>query len=175
MLAVPGTRFAVPARDLPARSPMPTSRRCGGDRAAASGPDPGHAFPLFHSRDALFRRALAIVDVLGAYFGLLFAVLVVAMGSRHARPAALIGPFVVLASKAIGLYDRDQHTLRKTTLDELPSILYLSVFYALAVWLTGGVILDGWFDSSRGVRPRGGDVRLDHAGPGDRARRRRSP
>ena len=102
-------------------------------------------FLVIQSRDALFRRALAIVDVLGAYFGLLFAVLVVGHGATEPRwPAALIGPFVVLTSKAIGLYDRDQSTVRKTTLDELPSILYLSVFYTLVVWLTEGVILDGW-------------------------------
>jgi exopolysaccharide biosynthesis polyprenyl glycosylphosphotransferase len=102
-------------------------------------------FLVIQSRDALFRRALAIVDVVGAYFGLLFAVLVVGHGVIEPRwPAALIGPFVVLTSKAIGLYDRDQSTVRKTTLDELPSILYLSVFYTLVVWLTEGVILDGW-------------------------------
>ena len=42
---------------------------------------------------------------------------------------------MILAAKAIGLYDRDQHVLRKTTLDEVPSLIYLSVLYALTVWL----------------------------------------
>jgi exopolysaccharide biosynthesis polyprenyl glycosylphosphotransferase len=50
----------------------------------------------------------------------------------------------VLTSKAIGLYDRDQSTVRKTTIDELPSILYLSVFYTLVVWLAEEALLDGW-------------------------------
>ena len=37
------------------------------------------------------------------------------------RPTVvLLAPLVVLASKAIGLYDRDQHILRKTTIDEAP-------------------------------------------------------
>jgi exopolysaccharide biosynthesis polyprenyl glycosylphosphotransferase len=102
-------------------------------------------FLVTQSRDALLRRSLAVVDVLGAYFGLLVAVLVIGHGAIHPRSAAvLIGPFVVLTSKAIGLYDRDENTMRKTTIDELPSILYLSVFYTLAVWLAEAVLLDGW-------------------------------
>ena len=42
---------------------------------------------------------------------------------------------MILASKALGLYDRDQHIVRKTTIDELPAIIYLSVLYAMTVWL----------------------------------------
>ncbi len=55
-----------------------------------------------------------------------------------------MAPFVVLASKVIGLYDRDQHLLRKTTLDEMPQILYLSVVLALTTWLTETVVLHGY-------------------------------
>ena len=56
----------------------------------------------------------------------------------------LLVPFVILAAKAIGLYDRDQHVLRKTTLDEVPSLIYLSVLYALTVWLAEDVLFNGW-------------------------------
>ena len=49
----------------------------------------------------------------------------------------------MLAAKAIGLYDRDQHVLRKTTIDEAPSLLYLSVLYALTVWLAEVLVLRG--------------------------------
>ncbi len=106
-------------------------------------PDPGLANPLFHSRDALFRRLLALADVLGAYTALILAVIV--RGHASLRPEViLIAPFIVLACKTIGLYDRDQHTLRKTTIDELPSILYVSILYALATWFAETLLLDGW-------------------------------
>ena len=96
-------------------------------------------------RNAFFRRALVLADVLGAYLALLFALVIVGSGSVHVRlSAVLVGPFVVLASKAIGLYDRDEDVLRKTTIDEVPSILNLSVLYALTVWLLEAFLFHGW-------------------------------
>ena len=53
-------------------------------------------------------------------------------------------PFVLIAAKAIGLYDRDQHVVRKTTIDELPSLLYLSVLFALTVWFAEAPLLHGY-------------------------------
>ena len=80
----------------------------------------------FPSRDAVFRRSLALADLLGAAAALLFAAIVIGTGSVTVRPTALLmTPFIILVSKAIGLYDRDQNTLRKSTIDELPSILKL--------------------------------------------------
>ena len=97
-----------------------------------------------HARDAVFRRTLAIADVAAAYAALLVATLVVGHGATTLRPSAvLIAPLVVVACKAIGLYDRDQHILRKTTIDELPSILHIAVFYALAIWLSQVFVLTG--------------------------------
>jgi hypothetical protein len=52
-----------------------------------------------------------------------------------------VAPFVVVVSKALGLYDRDQHRLRKTTIDEAPSLLHLAVFYPFA--MLQGLVLDG--------------------------------
>jgi exopolysaccharide biosynthesis polyprenyl glycosylphosphotransferase len=103
----------------------------GADRAReASG------YPVRLRRNAFFRRSLIIVDVLAAYVALLCALLLIDSGSVHLRLTTLaIAPFVVLASKIIGLYDRDQDVLRKTTIEEVPSILNLAVLYALAVWL----------------------------------------
>src|ERR1039458_268807 len=96
-------------------------------------------------RNAFFRRALVLADVLGAYLALLFALVIVGSGSVHVRlSAVLVGPFVVLASKAIGLYDRDEDVLRKTTIDEVPSILNLSVLYALTVWLLEAFLFHAW-------------------------------
>jgi exopolysaccharide biosynthesis polyprenyl glycosylphosphotransferase len=92
--------------------------------------------PVLRSRDALFRRSLALADLIGTTVALLVAVTAIGGARLELQPGALlILPFVVLASKVIGLYDRDQHALRKTTIDELPSILYLALSYTLAIWL----------------------------------------
>ncbi len=98
-----------------------------------------------HRRDALQRRMLSVVDVTAAYVALIIAVYAVKGDHTSLSPwTVLVAPFVVLASKVIGLYDRDQHLLRKTTLDELPQILYLSVVLALTTWLTEAIILHGY-------------------------------
>jgi exopolysaccharide biosynthesis polyprenyl glycosylphosphotransferase len=107
-------------------------------------PEPmGYSIPL--RRDAMFRRTLALADVLGSSAALLIAVLLVDGGRVGLRPTTLLlAPFVVLVSKTIGLYDRDQHTMRKTTVDEVPSIFHLSVIFALTTWLAEAFFLHGW-------------------------------
>ncbi|MGI9183648.1 MAG: sugar transferase [Solirubrobacteraceae bacterium] len=97
-------------------------------------------------RDTVLRRGLVVADVIAAYVGL-FAVLALVPGQEAVFPLAtdlLVAPFVVLASKAIGLYDRDQHVLRKTSIDEIPSVLNLAVFYALTVWLSEALLFRGF-------------------------------
>jgi exopolysaccharide biosynthesis polyprenyl glycosylphosphotransferase len=96
-------------------------------------------------RDAVLRRTLAGADVVSAFGALLFATLILGGGRIHLRPAViLLAPFVILVGKAIGLYDRDQHVLSKTTIDEAPSVFHLAVLCSLAVWLTEGLLLRGW-------------------------------
>ena len=95
-------------------------------------------------RDARFRRSLALADLLAAYGALLFATLVIHPGNvRLQWTAILLGPFLVVMSKAIGLYDRDQYIVRKTTIDEAPPVLHLAVFYALSVWLAEHLLVHG--------------------------------
>jgi exopolysaccharide biosynthesis polyprenyl glycosylphosphotransferase len=97
-------------------------------------------------RDRVLRRSLAVSDVVAAVLALLFVLNPVIWGRGMGLRLAdvLLAPFVILAAKAIGLYDRDQHVLRKTTLDEVPSLIYLSVLYALIVWLAEEVLFRGW-------------------------------
>jgi exopolysaccharide biosynthesis polyprenyl glycosylphosphotransferase len=102
--------------------------------------------PGWH-RDNVLRRALAGADVLAVFTALLLVVNVVDTGRVSLRwPVVLLAPFVILASKALGLYDRDQHVVRKTTIDELPALIYLSVLFAMTVWLAEAVLLRGWLD-----------------------------
>lgn len=95
-------------------------------------------------RDALLRRGLAAADVVAALVTLVVVTRLVDPARVQLRPTtALVVLIVLLAGKLIGIYDRDQNLLRKTTMDEAPSLGYLAVVYALAVWLLEVVLLHG--------------------------------
>jgi exopolysaccharide biosynthesis polyprenyl glycosylphosphotransferase len=129
----PGTARATadlsPVWDLPS-GPQALSDRAGLD--------------ALQRRAATLRWSLAAGDVVSAYLALAVAVLIAPGSAVHVRPAALgFAPVVVLVSKAIGLYDRDEHKLSKTTIDEAPSLLHLSVCLGLVVWLAQGIAVGG--------------------------------
>jgi exopolysaccharide biosynthesis polyprenyl glycosylphosphotransferase len=60
---------------------------------------------------------------------------VVLGGDRVTLALAAAIPLVVLVSKVAGLYDRDEHLLHKTTLDEAPAIFQLATLYTFLIWL----------------------------------------
>jgi exopolysaccharide biosynthesis polyprenyl glycosylphosphotransferase len=98
--------------------------------------------PGIRERDRLFRRGLVIADALAAALALLIGVTII--GDDALRPiAALFIPLAVLVSKAVGLYDRDELLVRKTTLDDVPALLQLSTAYALMFWLLSPELVDG--------------------------------
>ena len=95
-------------------------------------------------RDTYFRRALAASDAIATALSLVMVIEVISSAPVQLRPAALLLlPFVVVVNKAAGLYDRDQHQLRKTTVDDAPAVLHMSVLFALVVWLGESVFFDG--------------------------------
>jgi exopolysaccharide biosynthesis polyprenyl glycosylphosphotransferase len=95
-------------------------------------------------RDAQLRRGLAMVDVVAAFVAVRLLVALVDPGTVRLHVGSLLlVPLVLLTGKLVGLYDRDQHVLRKTTIDEAPAILYLSVVYALGAWLCEAVLFHG--------------------------------
>lgn len=126
-------------------------RRRASDRAAV-------AAPVWEARldqstgpgsrtDAVLRRGLAAADVVAAAAALVLVCYAITHGDIQPRPEALaLLPLVVLVAKGLGLYDRDRHIVRKTTIDEVPSIVYLSVLYAMGVWLGESVLLRGRLD-----------------------------
>jgi exopolysaccharide biosynthesis polyprenyl glycosylphosphotransferase len=103
--------------------------------------EPSDAFGT--DRDTRFRRVLAAVDVTAAAVSLVLALVMIAGESLNLLPAVLSIPLAIVVSKAIGLYDRDENLLRKTTLDEAPGLLTVSAFYAFIVWLAAPLLVNG--------------------------------
>ena len=92
-------------------------------------------------RDARLRRSLSLVDVAATAIALAVAVGVGGVPAASALPLLLMVPLVVVANKALGLYDRDEHLLRKTTLDELPRLFHMAVLVSFVVSLASGSVL----------------------------------
>ena len=94
-------------------------------------------------RDATYRRLLVASDLLAVALVLVAGAL--AFGDDSLTISGVAGALllVVLVIKVLGLYDRDQHLLRKTTLDELPALFEVSTLIALLLWLGGDWIVDG--------------------------------
>ncbi len=99
-------------------------------------------------RDALFRRSLIAADVI-AILGAL--VLTVVLSSRrvplHLTWESLVGvPLLLTGAKLLGLYDRDETLLRKTTLDEAPKLFQLATLCTLVALLAGRLVVAGTLD-----------------------------
>jgi exopolysaccharide biosynthesis polyprenyl glycosylphosphotransferase len=99
-------------------------------------------------RDALFRRALLVADIV-AILGAL--VLTVALSSRRVPLQltweSLVGvPLLLIGAKLLGLYDRDETLLRRTTLDEAPKLFQLATLCTLVALLAGRLVVAGTLD-----------------------------
>jgi exopolysaccharide biosynthesis polyprenyl glycosylphosphotransferase len=93
-------------------------------------------------RDATFRRALALADASAAAAALWVGVIL--LGDDRLTPASIGGiALLILLMKVIGLYDRDQSLIHKTTLDELPALFEVSALCSLLLWLADGWIVEG--------------------------------
>ena len=133
----------------------PLLRRPGEEPAAASARDLGAVFEAepagdttglaaSQRRDALFRRSLAGADCAALLVALL--VVVELSPSLELRAAALAClPPAVLAAKLLGLYDRDETLLRKTTLEEIPRLFHLATLCSLVIWLGHDLVVAGPF------------------------------
>jgi len=94
-------------------------------------------------RERRYRRALGYADALSAYAALYVAVAL--LGEDRLRLASVLAmPIVVVVSKLMGLYDRDEVLLNKTTLDECPALFQLATLYTLVTWLLQSIMVDGY-------------------------------
>jgi exopolysaccharide biosynthesis polyprenyl glycosylphosphotransferase len=100
----------------------------------------GWSLPRVLRRDALLRRALAASDVASCAVGLLLAVKLV-RDCRLDWGVLVALAIVVPLAKVMGLYDRDELLLRKSTLEEAPKLLRLATAYTLWVWILAPVVV----------------------------------
>jgi exopolysaccharide biosynthesis polyprenyl glycosylphosphotransferase len=136
----------APEPVLPSALPSPRPRPSGPWRstflraafgiAEAPGRVPGER------RSAHYRRSLAVADVFAALAAAVLAIPV--LGDDVLRPWIVLAlPVVVLAGKVIGLYDRDEAVLRKTTLEDAPRLFQLAAVYSLLIWLFEDAFVKG--------------------------------
>jgi exopolysaccharide biosynthesis polyprenyl glycosylphosphotransferase len=103
-----------------------------------------------YRRDAVYRRALGLADVLSALIAVAIGVSI--LGEDTLNPVALLAlPLVLVVGKLTGIYDRDEHLLRKTTLDEVPALFWVATLYTLVIWLGGDLIVEGHFGRDQAV------------------------
>jgi exopolysaccharide biosynthesis polyprenyl glycosylphosphotransferase len=93
-------------------------------------------------RDALFRRMLLAADVLAVVAAFQLTVLLSSRALQLTWTSIAGVPIVLVGAKILGLYDRDEMLLRKTTLDEAPKLFQVATLCVLAAWLAGGLVLN---------------------------------
>jgi exopolysaccharide biosynthesis polyprenyl glycosylphosphotransferase len=103
---------------------------------------PLEARPESANRDAVYRRSLAVADMLAAATALLGSVLTVGIGHAGLATLATV-PVIVLIAKLMGTYDREDLLVRKSTLDEAAALFQVATLYALTAWLIDGVVVTG--------------------------------
>lgn len=93
------------------------------------------------NRDAVYRRFLACADALAAACALLVSIV-----ARSPHPPIGVFatiPLIVVMSKLLGTYDREDLLVRKSTLDEAPTLFQLATLFALSVWLIDSFLISG--------------------------------
>jgi exopolysaccharide biosynthesis polyprenyl glycosylphosphotransferase len=110
----------------------------------------GHLREATYRRDAIYRRALALGDLASAGIAVLIGVAI--LGEDALNPVALLAlPLVLVVGKITGLYERDEHLIRKTTLDEVPTLFWVATLFAFLTWLAGELIVVGHFGRDQAI------------------------
>jgi exopolysaccharide biosynthesis polyprenyl glycosylphosphotransferase len=93
-------------------------------------------------RDTLYRRLLGVADVLSAALAVVLGIAV--FGNASLSPLLVLAiPGVLLVGKITKLYDRDEHVLKKTTLDEAPDLFRVAALYTLIVSISANWLIYG--------------------------------
>jgi exopolysaccharide biosynthesis polyprenyl glycosylphosphotransferase len=110
--------------------------------------DAGCAEPArVRERDRRYRRLLVEADVVTVALALCVSLL---GDGDMLTPLVLAGvPLIVVLAKLIGLYDRDELLLRKTTLDEVPKLFQVATLTALLLSLGASIFVGGELGSKQ--------------------------
>ena len=93
-------------------------------------------------RESVFRRCLALADMTAVSISLVASAIL--LGDDQLTVWILaVPPAFVLVAKAMGLYDRDEHLLHRTTLDEVPGLFAIATLGTLLIWFLGDALVDG--------------------------------
>ena len=103
---------------------------------------PGPWSSAAQRRDSLYRRLIATADIAAVAIAVLIGLVLV--GGATLRPAIVLVPIAyVIAAKVSGLYERDEHLLHKTTLEEVPALFAISAVAAMLLWVVSGGVVEG--------------------------------
>jgi exopolysaccharide biosynthesis polyprenyl glycosylphosphotransferase len=98
-------------------------------------------------RDTRVRWSLAVADVAAAVVALGVAI---AIGSQRPTLAVVAAPLLIVVFCKLGrLYDRDEHVVRKSTLEQAPGLLQVATTYSLITWLASSAFVDGGLDKTQ--------------------------
>jgi exopolysaccharide biosynthesis polyprenyl glycosylphosphotransferase len=101
-------------------------------------------------RDAALRRLLVLADVFATGVAMLAAV--TWLGDDRLLPASLLLlPLVVVAASLMGLYERDETVLSKTTLKEGPALFHLATLCTLLLFVGQDVLVEGRLGLGQGL------------------------
>src|SRR5271155_5062670 len=81
-------------------------------------------------RDSIFRRALLVADALAIVGAFLLTIQLASKSLQLTWASIAALPILLLGAKILGLYDRDEVVLRKTTLDEAPKLFQVATICA---------------------------------------------
>jgi exopolysaccharide biosynthesis polyprenyl glycosylphosphotransferase len=136
----------ISLRDEESLAWRPWSSRSPGRRLRSAPITEGAASAETLEREGLYRRALAVADVLAATTALAIAVHL--SGDDSLRSIAIV-PLIVALNKVSGLYDRDDLVLKKTTLDEFPRLVQNAGLFSLLAWMAYGALSTTTLDASQ--------------------------
>ena len=132
-------REEVPALRIRARLRGNEGRQLGEDSQTAA---ERRRRTAIRRRNATFRRLLAVSDVTVGVVVLFASALL--HGDNSLRLATLGGvALLLIVIKAVGLYDRDENLIHKTTVAELPALFEVATLSALLLWVLGSELVAG--------------------------------
>jgi exopolysaccharide biosynthesis polyprenyl glycosylphosphotransferase len=101
-----------------------------------------HEHPEQLRRDTRYRYFLLLADALACSVGVVAAAWLGKTTHLTVQSALLVLLAPALA-KILGLYDRDQARIRKSTLDELPALIQLAALISFVALMLSPVVFDG--------------------------------